>query len=55
MTVIWHPRYFNDEEFPGYRRLYRRLVERAQELGAWIGPPKQLYETIISDTGRADR
>ena len=42
MTVLWHPRYFNEREFPGYRRLYRWLVERAWELGAWIGPPRAL-------------
>ena len=41
MTALWHPRYFNEQEFPGYRTLYRWLVERAQELGAWIGSPAQ--------------
>jgi len=53
MTIVWHPRYFNTAEFPGYRRLYRRLVERARELGAWIGPPKQLYEGL-TDTIEVD-
>ena len=42
MTVLWHPRYFNEREFPGYRGLYRWLVERAAALGAWIGPPRAL-------------
>ena len=49
MTVLWHPRYFNEDEFPGYRRLYRRLVERARNLDAWIGPPGDLYESIEGD------
>lgn len=39
MTVLWHVRYFSDRDFPGYRRLYRELVERALDLGAWVGPP----------------
>lgn len=43
MTVCWHPMYFNSREFPGYTELYRSLVERALELGAWVGPPKTLY------------
>ena len=43
MTVLWHPRYFNETEFPGYRRLYRRLVEHAIERNAWVGPPADLY------------
>ncbi|MFB6139859.1 MAG: polysaccharide deacetylase family protein [Halosimplex sp.] len=49
MTVLWHPRYFNDREFPGYRRLYRRLVERALEMGAWVGPPVDLYERLADE------
>jgi peptidoglycan/xylan/chitin deacetylase (PgdA/CDA1 family) len=44
MTVLWHPRYFNEREFPGYRRLYRWLIERAIERGAWVGPPGELLE-----------
>jgi peptidoglycan/xylan/chitin deacetylase (PgdA/CDA1 family) len=45
MTALWHPRYFSDE-FPGYRDCYRYLVERALELGAWVGPPAELYERL---------
>lgn len=47
MTVLWHPRYFNEEAFPGYRPLYRRLIERAQDLGAWVGPAGDYYERFI--------
>lgn len=46
MTVLWHPRYFNDREFPGYRGLYERLVERALEMGAWVGPPGECYDRL---------
>jgi hypothetical protein len=55
MTVLWHPRYFNTQEFPGYRRLYRRLVERALEMDAWIGPPDEFYERWIADGERQVR
>ncbi|WP_255196473.1 polysaccharide deacetylase family protein [Halorarius litoreus] len=48
MTVLWHPRYFNEEEFPGFRFLYRWLIERALELGAWVGPPGALCERFQS-------
>jgi peptidoglycan/xylan/chitin deacetylase (PgdA/CDA1 family) len=44
-TVLWHPRYFAPE-FPGYRETYRRLVERAQELGAWVGPVGDAYARL---------
>jgi peptidoglycan/xylan/chitin deacetylase (PgdA/CDA1 family) len=51
MSVLWHPRYFSETEFPGYRRLYRRLVERALDMGAWVGPPRDLYERLDLDRG----
>ena len=57
MTVLWHPRHFSEGDFPGHRRLYRRLVERALDLGAWVGSPGQLYEQERLDqppAGRAD-
>ena len=40
MTVLWHPRYFSEDEFPGYRDLYRFLLRRATAMNAWIGPPR---------------
>lgn len=53
MSVLWHPRFFSDEDFPGYSRLYRRLIERAQELGAWVGTPAACYRKLdlASDCG----
>jgi hypothetical protein len=42
MTVLWHPRYFCEAEFPGYRALYRHLIEYALDAGAWVGPPRDL-------------
>ncbi|ESP86916.1 polysaccharide deacetylase family protein [Candidatus Halobonum tyrrellensis] len=46
MTALWHPRYFSDGDFPGYRDVYRYLVERALEMGAWVGSPGDLYATL---------
>lgn len=48
MTVLFHPRFFSEQDFPGYRRLYRRLIERASELGAWVGPPGEFYKTHLA-------
>ena len=48
MTVLWHPRYLSDD-FPGYRTLYRRLVERALELDAWVGTPAECYDRLVGD------
>lgn len=46
MSALWHPRFFSETDFPGYRRLYRRLVERALEMGAWVGPPAECYQQL---------
>ncbi|MBO4246977.1 polysaccharide deacetylase family protein [Halomicrobium sp. IBSBa] len=43
MTVLWHPRYFSSD-YDGYTELYRELIECALDMGAWVGPPGQLYE-----------
>ena len=48
MTVLWHPRYLSGD-FPGYRTLYRRLIERALELGAWVGPPADCYDRLVGE------
>ena len=45
MTVLWHPRLVG-EDFPGYRELYRRLIERALEMDGWVGPLRDLYERL---------
>ncbi|WP_083861101.1 polysaccharide deacetylase family protein [Halobiforma nitratireducens] len=56
LTALWHPRFFSEREFPGHRRLYRWLLERAQELGAWIGTPRELRDALEtrSDLSGAD-
>jgi hypothetical protein len=46
MSIDWHPRSFSERDFPNYLPLYRRLVERALEMGAWVGPPGELYDSL---------
>ena len=46
MTILWHLNKFNDRDFPGYRALYRRIIEYAQDFGAWIGSPAEMYERL---------
>lgn len=49
MSVLFHPRYFNDREFPGYKRLYRRLIQTAIDRGAWVGSPGAYYHQFLAD------
>lgn len=51
MSLLWHPRYFSDD-YPGFTRLYRRLIERATELGAWVGPVGDLYESLVHSVSK---
>jgi hypothetical protein len=52
MSVLWHPRFFSTTDFPGHRRLYRKLVETALDMGAWVGPPGELYDRLDHPTGQ---
>lgn len=54
MTVLWHPRFFNREEFPGYRDLYVRLVSTAKDMNAWVGPCRDYYEQSLEVTANGD-
>ncbi|GAA0676678.1 polysaccharide deacetylase family protein [Natronoarchaeum mannanilyticum] len=50
-TILWHPRYFSQRDFPGYGELYRRIVEYALDEGAWVGPPADLYAQLEHPDG----
>lgn len=53
MTVLRHPRYFSNRDHRTFGTLYRRLIERAPEMGAWVGPPGELY-TSLDHYGTSD-
>ncbi len=46
MSVLWHPRLFNEEEFQEYKKIYSHTIQKAIELGGWVGPIKDCYEQI---------
>lgn len=54
MTVLFHPRLFSREDFPGYRAVYRRLVEDALSRGAWVGSPGRYYDEFLAGESGAD-
>jgi len=54
VTVLWHPRLFNETDFPGYRRLYERLIVEAKSLGAWVGPVEEAYHELADHRGCSD-
>jgi peptidoglycan/xylan/chitin deacetylase (PgdA/CDA1 family) len=46
MTILWHPRYFSEEDFPGYKKLYAKIIEEAKQMGGWVGNCASLYKMI---------
>ncbi|NUE03894.1 hypothetical protein HUB97_15545 [Halorubraceae archaeon YAN] len=46
MTVLWHPRFYSEFDYPNYTWIYRQLIETALEMGAWVGPPAELYDSL---------
>ncbi|MFB6159829.1 MAG: polysaccharide deacetylase family protein [Haloferacaceae archaeon] len=52
-TVLWHPRLFNETEFPGFAGVYELLVRRALAADGWVGSPAALRRAWASEP--ADR
>jgi len=46
MTVLWHPRFFCEDVYPGYKSLYIELIEEALNMGAWVGDCRSCYEKL---------
>jgi len=52
IVLDWHGGdVFSDQEFPGWGDIYRRLIERALEIDAWVGPPEEFYEALSHPHG----
>lgn len=51
LVLNWHQNVFNMRDYPGWTEIYAYLIERAQEMGAWVGPPGKLYQAIPHPDG----
>ncbi|WP_082146707.1 polysaccharide deacetylase family protein [Halostagnicola sp. A56] len=51
LVLDWHQRTFYDPDFPGWGGTYRWLIERALEMGAWVGPPRTFYDATSQPDG----
>ena len=43
-TILWHQRFFNEDEFPGYAKLYEKIIGYCQERGAWVTSLSDVHE-----------
>jgi peptidoglycan/xylan/chitin deacetylase (PgdA/CDA1 family) len=44
LTILWHSHYFNEDEFPGYAGMYRRIIEEAKDRGAGFITCAEVYK-----------
>jgi len=44
ITILWHQRVFNENEFPEWSKIYERIITEGLKRGAWIGTCKDVYE-----------
>ena len=46
VTVLWHQRVFNENEFPGWSELYEKIIREGIRRQAWFGTCKDVYEVF---------
>lgn len=52
VVLDWHAGdVFSDPDYPGWGDMYKRLIEQALEMGAWVGPPGELYAALSHPNG----
>lgn len=55
LTLDWHAGDVFSSDYPGWAELYGRLIQEAQEMNAWVGPPGELYRALEHPTGTIDQ
>jgi peptidoglycan/xylan/chitin deacetylase (PgdA/CDA1 family) len=48
ISFLWHQRVFNENEFPGWSRLYEKILKECQEKNAWFATGKEIYDRLNS-------
>lgn len=52
IVLDWHAGdVFSKRDYPGWGDMYKRLIEEALEMDAWVGPPGKLYDALSHPNG----
>jgi len=43
LTVLWHQRVFNEMEFPGWSRIYEKIIKECKRRNAYFGTCKDIF------------
>lgn len=47
LTLIWHQRVFNDDEFPGWSRIYEEIIKECVRRDAYFGRSIDIYQRVV--------
>jgi peptidoglycan/xylan/chitin deacetylase (PgdA/CDA1 family) len=47
LTVLWHQRVFNEDEFPGWGNIYTKILKECRERGAYFGTCKDIHDLWV--------
>lgn len=47
LTVLWHQRVFNEDEFPGWSNVYTKILKECMERGAYFGTCKDICDLWV--------
>jgi peptidoglycan/xylan/chitin deacetylase (PgdA/CDA1 family) len=51
LTILWHTRVFNRQEYPRMIPIYEEIIRQARARNAWIATAEEVYEWIIKSRG----
>ena len=46
VTVLWHQRVFNENEFPDWSRIYEKIIQEGLRRGAWFATCEEIWEVF---------
>tara|TARA_B100001142_G_C14242323_1_gene619911 strand:- start:58 stop:975 length:918 start_codon:yes stop_codon:yes gene_type:complete len=46
LTILWHQRVFNENDFPNYSKLYKNIIEEGMKNEAWFATCKEVYNYL---------
>lgn len=47
ISFLWHQRVFDDRDFPGWSKLYEKIIKECKEKNAWFATGREVYQRMI--------
>jgi peptidoglycan/xylan/chitin deacetylase (PgdA/CDA1 family) len=49
ISFLWHQRVFNEKEFPGWSKMYEKIIIECKKRNAWFGTGREIWEMWKND------